>query len=233
MGHVWNGMKLLLKRPQLWPAAAAPLILASIAYLVTLFSGFWTVVPRMKEFAAQLGAPDALGWVTSTSLFALLWALVSGPLFLVAFCTVAVFAWDKLSKGVETAVNGTAPGGKLSFGQLIGDISLRVGFAVMAGVTIVVLGFLGLGYVGAVIAGWMMLYDLTAATYARRGLTALGQAGRVHKCRGWVGFWLSGAVVSLVPGINVLLLPVFVTGATLMVVESERMAADQTQSSVE
>ena len=64
--------------------------------------------------------------------------------------------------------------------------------------------------------------DLTAATYARRGLNVLGQTTVVHRCKGWIGFWLTGAFVSVVPGLNVLFLPVFVTGATLMVLESEK-----------
>lgn len=222
MGHVLRGFKLLFKTPGLWPMASAPLVIASIAYVLVLVLGFSAVVPRMTEWVAGLGLPEGVGWVTGSTLFAVVWVFVSGPLFLVAFCTVAVFAWDKLSRGVEIAVNGTAPALRLSASAILVDIAVRVFIAVTAGIVILVLGMVGLGLVGALIAGWMLLYDLTAATYARRGFNAFGQSRFVHHCPGWISFWLTGAVLSLIPGLNVLFLPAFVVGATLMVLDSER-----------
>jgi len=233
MRHVWNGLKLIFKSPALWPAAMAPMAVACLAYILILLLGFWALVPRMAEFATQFGLPEAIGWFTGSTLFAIVWIFISGPLFLVAFCTVSIFAWDKLSKAVELNINGTAPAERLTLGSLAADIFIRVTVATTIGLTIALLGWLGFGLVGGLLAGWMMLYDLTAATYARRGLSVLGQTTVVHRCKGWIGFWLTGAFVSVVPGLNVLFLPVFVTGATLMVIESERKTSPSPAHPVE
>jgi uncharacterized protein involved in cysteine biosynthesis len=55
-------------------------------------------------------------------------------------------------------------------------------------------------------------------------VTLGGQFGRVFRLRGWLTFLLLGGLLTLLPFINVLLLPVMVAAGTIMVAKSERPA---------
>lgn len=225
MRHVWAAFRLLTKTPALWPLAALPLISALVAYLCLLALGFWAVVPRLTAMGSQFGMPDAFGWFTGSTLFALVWVLVSGPLFMILFSLVAIPVWDRLTAKVESLSGVGAEVQAFSVRFLIRDLPPRACFALGAACAALVFGWFGFGLVGAALGGWVMLYDLTAPSCARRGIAFLQQPGTVHKKQGWAGLWLVSALVTLVPGLNVLFLPTLVTAGTLLVIEDERRAA--------
>ncbi|MBS1715985.1 MAG: hypothetical protein JST30_16785 [Armatimonadetes bacterium] len=225
MRHVWGALRLLVKTPALWPLAALPLVSAVVAYLALLALGFWAVVPRLTAAGSKFGLPDTVGWLTGSTLFALVWVLVSGPLFMILFSLIAVPVWDRLTAKVESLCGVPDRGTAFSVRFLARDLPPRACFALGAACAALVFGWLGFGLVGAALGGWVMLYDLTAPSCARRGTAFLQQPGFVHRRQGWLGLWTVSSLVTLVPGLNVLCLPTLVTAGTLLVVEGERRGA--------
>lgn len=221
MTHVLRAVRLLAKHPKLWPAALAPMLLAALANIGLLSYSLGKLVPWLNQFAADHNWPNALGGAAAGTLVVGAWILVAGPVFLIMFGVFSVPAWDALSRQVELVQNGSTPAGKLGCALLGLDIVVRVTTAVLLTSAAVLLGCLGFGLVGSVLCGWMMLFDLSAPTFARRGVGVFKQYRLVFKCKGWQGFWLVASLSSILPVVNVLMLPILVVAATLLVLENE------------
>lgn len=218
---MWNAFRLLAKNPRLWPSAAAPMILAALGNIGLLAYSLGKIIPFINKLAEDNHWPNALGGSAAGTLVVGAWILVAEPVFLILFGVFSVPAWDALSKQVEIVRNGSAATGKLGCGLIGLDICVRITLAVLLSGTAVLLGCLGFGLVGAVLCGWLMLFDLSAPTFARRNAGIFRQYRLVFKCKGWQGFWLVASLASIFPIVNVLMLPVLVVAATLLVLESE------------
>lgn len=215
--YLRDAFGLLFRTPRLWPTALVPLAFASLAYALVLVLGFAFVVPWVADSATKLGLPETVGWWTGSALFGVVWLLASGPVFMALFCLAAVPAWDALSRQVEVEKFGGAPSGRLSLGAMVFDIALRVFFAAALALTALILGFFGLGWVGALLVGMLLVFDTTAPSCARRLIPAWHQASRVYRTPGWFGLWIVASVLTMVPVINVLSLPWLVVSGTLLV----------------
>jgi len=72
------------------------------------------------------------------------------------------------------------------------------------------------GWLGPVLGGILSLFDFTAPYMLRRNLTFGKQWGHVFKLQGWFGFAVFGGIITLIPLVNILMLPVMVAGGTIM-----------------
>lgn len=233
MLHVWSALKLLTTQPKLWLPCSLPLFGAVTLFLVSFFAGLQFVTGRFAELSEMLRIPAAIGSVTGGVLLTVLWILLSGPIFLVFFGVIAIPTWEVLSRRVERHFANVEATSYLTVWQISLDIFLRIVTAVFAMVIVLVLGFLGLSIVGTFILGFLILIDCSAPSLMRRGHSMFQHWGAVFRSPGWFSLWIAISLSSMVPILNVLLLPVFVIASTLMVLESESSSAISPASPVE
>ncbi|HTQ11030.1 MAG TPA: hypothetical protein VMI31_13225, partial [Fimbriimonadaceae bacterium] len=83
-------------------------------------------------------------------------------------------------------------------------------------------GWLFFGVPAVLFAGFLGLHDYTSAAYLRRGVTFPAQMSPVGKLEGRFSFAIAAGLLTLIPLVNVLMLPCLVAGGTLMVVDAEK-----------
>ncbi|MBS1723927.1 MAG: hypothetical protein JSS66_13350 [Armatimonadetes bacterium] len=218
MGHLLRGASLLFRSPGLWPVAGAPLGLGLLGYVGLAVASFWLVVPRITE-ALSRWVPNGVGWATGSVAFAIVWLVLSAPVFLVLVCGLSIPAWEVLSRKVEQKVVGTVTAERVGVGVIAADGAARIMVALVGGTAALVLSFIGLAWIGALIIGLILVFDATAPACMRRQVPYWKQPGLVLRDPSFVGMWLAAAVVSYVPVLNLLAMPFFVCGGTLMVAQ--------------
>ncbi len=225
MRHVLAAARLLRENKSLWAPAIAPLSAACIAYVVVLVGGFWAVVPWMTDLGSQIGIPDPVGWLAGSSVYAVLWLLVSGPLFLVVFGVASIPAWDRLSHRTETIALGSAARAPLKPSVLLLDGFVRLILTGAALLLMALCGWFGMGLAAAVVSGSCLLFDLTAPSCLRRGFALNRQAQLVLRGSQWPGLLVLLTAASFIPVISLLLMPLFVVAGSLMVAENQSKAS--------
>jgi uncharacterized protein involved in cysteine biosynthesis len=193
------------------------------AYLVLLVGGYFLFGAFLSSVAAAFGVQPPFAWAAAGILLLVLWVFVSGPVFVGLASVASAVVWENLSLRAEGLVRSDPPRHRLSFGQLALDLILRGAVTVFLCLVVLVLGWFGLGLVALAIGGWLGLSDFTAPAFARRGLVYPRQPFAALRCRGSAGFWLLAGLTSLVPVLNVLLLPVWIVAGTLMVADTETL----------
>jgi uncharacterized protein involved in cysteine biosynthesis len=221
MPWFFRALRLVTREKSLWGYIAAPLAAAMAAYLILLVGGYFFFAALLNWVAAALGIQPPFAWAAAGVLVLVLWIFVSGPVFVGLASVASAVVWEKLSLRAEALVYSDPPCQKLRLGQVALDLVLRGTVTVFLSLVVLVLGWFGLGLVALLIGGWLGLSDFTAPALARRGLYFPRQPFAALRCRGWSGFWLTAGLSSLLPVLNVLLLPVWVVAGTLMVAETE------------
>ncbi|MCW5938551.1 MAG: hypothetical protein KF884_06620 [Fimbriimonadaceae bacterium] len=221
MPWFFRALRLVTREKSLWGYIAAPLAAAMTAYLALLIGGYFLFAALLNWAASSLGIQPPVAWAAAGVLVLVLWIFVSGPVFVGLASVASAVVWEKLSSKAEGLVYSDPPSHRLRLGQVVLDLVLRGMVTVFLSLVVLVLGWFGLGLVALLIGGWLGLSDFTAPAYARRGLHFPRQPFAALRCRGSAGFWLMAGLSSLLPVLNVLLLPVWVVAGTLMVAESE------------
>ena len=198
-----------------------PLLVSVCVYLLLLAGGFLLIVPHMGGWMELLGGPTWLGSGLGAILWGVLWWFLSGPIFLSLMGMCSIPLWDPLSRRVEEIQTGNRGGPGPSFGVILADTFLRIMFAAMLIVLVLILGHFGFGLVGAGLVGILGLMDFTSPAMSRRGHMLPTQFGAVVRLKGVFGFWVGIALVSLLPFLHAFLFPAWVTAGTLMVLDSE------------
>jgi uncharacterized protein involved in cysteine biosynthesis len=70
------------------------------------------------------------------------------------------------------------------------------------------------------VAGWVGVLDYTSPAFLRYNRTVGEQWPVGTKMKGWFGFQIGAGLLSLLPFVNVLMLPALVAGGTSMAVRS-------------
>ncbi len=210
---------MVLTTPRLWRFIVQPMLVALGAFVSIAALVFWLVVPWVSQRVESV-AGSLLGWATF-GLSTLVFVLSSGFLFLLLVSFFSSTMWEKLSLEVELIATGNRVESKLPISTIIADNVARGLLAVMLTAISLCCGWILFGIPAILMAGYLGLHDYTAAAYLRRGLTFGDQRERVFKLHGWVGFLLLAGVLTLLPVVNVLMLPCLVAGGTLMVAESD------------
>jgi len=212
---------MVASEPKLWPYVWKPMLWSLVIFLAVLISGGFVVVPWAESLAKSWGVAEFVGGAVGVVLYVVFWWFAAGIVYLGIAGLLSSVLWDRLSLEVEELV-GSPPSGK-GPGCLAAflDTLYRLPFTVVIVFLSVVLGWACFGLVGVLLAGFLSLFDLTACAYFRRGVLFPGQWSRVFKAREWTGFALCCGVVSVIPFINVLLLPSMVAGGTLLCRDAE------------
>ncbi|MCW5936078.1 MAG: EI24 domain-containing protein [Fimbriimonadaceae bacterium] len=202
-----------------------PLLFSALAYLALLLAGFAVLVPWLAHLAETSGLPGAVGWIGGTVVLGVAWFFLSGPIFLVMANLFSAFLWEPLSRRVEERLYGRAEGAAPTWPMLLQDLAFRMPTTVMAALAVAVFGTGCFGLVAVVVAGWMGLNDYTSPAFARRGVVFPRQAFAALRCQNSWTLWLLGGASSLLPFLNVLLVPGWVAMGTVMCRESANPAS--------
>jgi uncharacterized protein involved in cysteine biosynthesis len=130
--------------------------------------------------------------------------------------------WEKLSLEVEFMTTGNRIETKLSTSKIVGDSVLRGSVALGVAMLSLCCGWTFFGIPAILLAGWMGLYDYTSSAYMRRGIVFADQPRQVRLLPGRFGFLVGSGLITLIPLLNVVMLPCLVAAGTLMVVEGEK-----------
>lgn len=202
-----------------WPFLWRPMLASGVAFLMIFTLGYMIVVPRLAGQLDRLGLGERVTGGTAAVAYALLWWLLSGVIFVTMAGLLSSILWDRLSYEVERTVHDSPPKQDTNYREWLADALPRTAFAFL-----IFCGSLGCFWIppiSVLLASWLCLYDYTASPYLRRDVSFIRQFGRVFGCKGWPTFALTCGLLTLLPLINVLILPALVAGGTLMVAESE------------
>lgn len=222
MGYVMRGVAMITGHPRLWRYVWKPMIAGLFVFAAAVFLGWWLIVPHISGLISLLGLQGFWASAIGTAAYAIALVFLSGTLYLALAGLLSSLLWDRLSAEVERELGREPPRARLSMASLVWDILLRAAFSSVIAVLAFVLGWSCLGIVAFLLAGWLGLYDYTSCAFLRRGWTFPGQFFRAFSCNGWPGFALGSGILTLIPLVNVLMLPSLVAGGTLMVLDSEK-----------
>lgn len=220
----FQGIRLVLSVPRLWIYCWKPLLAALGAYVV-LGAGVWLLVVPLLIRQLQWGS--GAEWLTGilvSLLILTLWLLLFSYAFVLLSSLFSSFLWDRLTEQVELLDGGGAAAVPLSRSALIVDALTRLALALFVGTLAFGCAFVIGPFAPLLAAALLGLLDFTAPAYLRRGRTFGAQWSRVFRWRS-LGFALTAGLLSLLPVVNVLLLPGLVAGGTLL---TRRLEAEET-----
>jgi uncharacterized protein involved in cysteine biosynthesis len=191
---------------------------SALLYLFLLLVSYWLVVPPLQRLTSGLGLGNA-GNVLVLVAYGAAWFFLSGLVFLGIMSLLSSLMWDKLSVEVESLL-GPVASRKIPLAAVIADSAKRTIFTLF----LAVLGLLG----GLCIpllcpilaAAYVGLLDYTAPAFARRGKLLRDQRRDLKKLKNRYDFALVAGLITLVPLLNVIMLPFLVAAGTVMVARS-------------
>lgn len=220
MQFIVQGIGLVFGNRRFWPFVWRPMAISAAILIAIIALGYFLIVPGGERFLAERGLDS---WVGASLLrlgYALVWWFLAGVVFASIGGLLSSFLWEGLSLEVEREVNANPPTHKLQTSELVSDTVSRgiFAFTIFFG-TCACFWF---PPAGVLLAAWLCLYDYTASAYLRRGVLFPTQFRRAFGVRGSASFALVSGLLTLVPFLNVVMLPGLVAGGTLMLAEHER-----------
>lgn len=206
----------------MWGYAVGPLMRAAGLYVFAFVVGLLVVAPLVSTLLAGWGVAQGWGLLVGGIAFGLIWFFASSLIFLTLCFFFSSMLWDRLSEETERSVGVTPPTNPLSKGARRRDLVARIALGFALGMFGTLLGWTFAGATAVVVAGLLAILDYTSSALARRGLTLGPQFRRVWRLPGALGFAAGVGLLSLVPFLNLFLLPAFVIGGTRMVLDGER-----------
>lgn len=224
-----RGLRFLLARPRLWGWLLAPAVVTLLLMLALVI----TATALLDGLTARLVSwlPAWLQSLAGTGLTALLGvalALVAALLFVSVAGAIAGPFCELLSDAVESEVTGR-PSAPFSLASFLKELTIGLGHtlrrlvgAITSAVLLFVLSLLPLAgaILGLALGGWFAArsaaYDCYDAILARRVLPYHAKLAFLSRYRART--FALGAVVAvllLVPGVNLVVLGIGATGATL------------------
>jgi uncharacterized protein involved in cysteine biosynthesis len=226
MRFIFAGTALILRTPRLWRFIVQPLLSGALAFLLVSAGAYWLIVPglnaRIDHLLHATGYLSGVVAVLTTGLYLGLLILTSGFLYLTLAALFSASLWSRLSLEVELSTTGRRVETKLPVSAIVGDSVARGLFAIAVTLLSLCCGWTFFGLPAILMAGFLGLHDYTSAAYLRRGVTFPAQMSHVRGLPARFGFLLGGGLLTLIPVVNVIMLPCLVAGGTLMVVAGER-----------
>lgn len=148
-------------------------------------------------------------------------------LFTALTLTIGDPFYEKISEMVEGRFGDSQPGPNLPWwkelGRSIGDGVRIAGKSALIGIPLFVCGFIPIvgqtvvPVVGALVGGWFLAIELTAAAFARRGMGMVARRALLRQHRPLaLGFGVGVFICFLIPFGAVLIMPAAVAGGTLL-----------------
>lgn len=206
-----------------WPFIWRPMAISAAILAAIMLLGYLLIVPWGDRVLAQWGLESWVGGAILRIGYAILWWFLAGIVFAAISGLLSSFLWEHLSFEIEKESNPSPPKHRLSKGELVTDMLTRGFFAL--GIFFFTCGCFWFPLMGVLLAAWLCLYDYTAAPYLRRGILFPTQARRAFGVRGSATFAIVSGLLTVIPLVNVLLLPALVAGGTLMLAEHERRSS--------
>lgn len=207
--------------PKMRRYVSGPLLVAGLLFFAAMIGGYFVIVPPIAEWIRSWGVPGFVSDIGLFLLYATVWVVFSGAIFVTIVGSISAFLWDRLSLEVEERVRGVAVRKDPALPMVMLDSVVRILFAVVLSGMALFLGCITGGLAGVAAAGIIGLFDFTANAYIRRGVLFGEQRKRVLKARGWPAFAIGSGIVCSVPLLNVFSLPALVAGGTLMCLDAE------------
>jgi uncharacterized protein involved in cysteine biosynthesis len=198
-----------------------PLLASGAVFLILLILAYFLFVPPLAAGMARLGLSAEQSSLLGTATFLFLVVFVSGVLYIAIAGFLSALLWDRLSLEVEKRTVGSAPEGSLSKSEVLADSFVRLLFSVAFGLIGTCCGWILFAIPGILIAGYIGLLDFTAPAFLRRNVTLGKQMRLLFKLDQSPTFLVAAGLLSLVPFVNVLVMPALVAGGTLMVLKSQ------------
>lgn len=227
MRFIWAGTSLVLSTPKLWRFIVQPLLVAILGFAGIAAFSYWLIVPRFVELLRHPFGPrhsgviDVASGLIANLLFAFLFMIVSGSLYLLLASVFSSTLWGRLSLEVELLATGKRIEAKLPAGAVARDTVERGFHAFFITLLSICCGWALFGIPSILLAGYLGLHDYTSAAYLRRGVIFPQQRKLVMRLPRYGGFLALGGLLTLLPIVNVLMLPCLVAGGTLMVIGGE------------
>jgi uncharacterized protein involved in cysteine biosynthesis len=215
--HVREAVALFREHRHLRAYAIKPWLWSTLVFLGVVVLGYFLLVPPLQRMVAGYGQ---FAQTFITILYFITWIFISGIVFLALTSFLGSFIWDKLSIEVERLI-GVQP--QTYEPPRVTQISESVKRGVLA-LCLAALGF-GCGFVlpvvaPALVAGYVALLDFTASGFSRRRMSLRAQMRNLKKLNGWQPFLVVGGILTLIPIVNALALPIMVAAGTIMVARS-------------
>lgn len=211
-----------------WRYILVPWFWSTLIFLSVVVIGYFALVPWIQSvIEARLGpSSETTGLLKSLVAIAYMaiWFFLGGFVFITITSLTSSFLWDDLSQRIEEDITGV-PGRKstLPTGRIVVDSLSRGVFSILIAIASLFCGWV-LPFVGPVLlAGWLGVLDYTSSAFLRYDRTVGQQWPVAMKMKGWFGFLVGSGLLSLLPFINVLLLPGLVAGGTVMAVRSGQL----------
>ena len=228
------GIGFILLTPRVWGYALVP-----VAMLLALWCGLSGLAIwgshhlSVSVFGSDPGTWGQVGYWSMTIALVLLGILVAALVALSVAQPFSGFALEAISHAQEVALTGTAAP-KTSFVANLISTAKAVFMALLVGGTLLTILFIINFFfppamivtvpLKFIVCGWMLAWDFIDYPLAMRGV---GLEGRFA----WVGrnfgaftlFGLLWALLVVVPGVVLIVLPMGVAGATQLVVADERV----------
>lgn len=222
MSHVRDAFLLLWSdkgsRKYIW----RPLLIAFGLWLSVLVMGNVVVVPMLEAKAAEVGVMPQFVGIAGRVAFTIAWMFVSGPVFYSLALAASGFFWDGLSQYAEGQRYGTVALNRRGFAVTNLVMAIRLGFALVLGVIAALFGIFGCAPVAALIAGFAAMIESFDAPLSRRGVLFPKTVFKASGTKGSLSIYLTAALASVFPIVNVFALPLLVVASTYAVNAAER-----------
>lgn len=231
---MFKGAWFIVSTPGVWGLSLVPALMALVLMVGCSVLGVWGAL-----WLANTIIPSAVGWM-----IAALWALRIGLSALAIFIAIPValslaqplsaFALDRIAQEQEKKLGLAAwpeqsLGASMWLSLQVTFTGLLIGLPILAGLTLVTLFVPPAAFVtiplkfllGALMVAWDFLdYPLSArgSTIGGRLRFFLDHFGAA------LGFGVAGALLLMIPFVNLLILPIGVAAGARLVVEQERLA---------
>jgi len=193
------------------------MLVAAVVFVAVLVLGYLLITPRLSNLITSMGLPDWAAGPMGAALYGVLWLFLAGPVFVAIATTISSFAWESFSEEVESLAGLSSPGVRIGRGRVILDSLGRMMFSLL-----ISLAALCGGPLAILLAGLVGLFEYTAPAYQRRGILFGEQRRRVLSSRDWIAFLLVSGLITIIPVVNILMLPSMVAAGTLLCAEAER-----------
>ncbi len=208
-----------------WRYVAIPWLWSGLIFLGIVVIGYFALVPWLSgAVEGWLGSGSRWSGLAQTLVslaYIAIWFLMAGFVFLLITSMTSSFLWDDLSLRVEEQITGQqGRRSTLATGRIVSDSISRGIFAILIAILSLCCGWVVPFVIPIILAGWLGVLDYTSPAFLRHDRTVGQQWPVATKMKGWFGFQVTSGILSLLPFINVLMLPALVAGGTSMAVRS-------------
>jgi uncharacterized protein involved in cysteine biosynthesis len=215
-----EAFRLIAGTPRLWRYIVQPLLVSALIFVAVVLLGYFLLVPPIASLIASWGVPLGASNFVGIVVYAIAWFFVAGIVFISLVTLTSSFLWDRLSLEVEEQVMGYAPNRTPPTPVVLLDsvkrmlMNLSLGLVSLCANVIPVAG-------PVAVSGFVGTLDYTANAYLRRNVLLGSQMRMVYRNPDAASFHVLSGIVTLIPFVNLVLLPVMVAAGTIMVARGE------------